>query len=333
MSDLQFTRPIGQTSRRALLLGGLAGLMMPRAGFAQSVGKTPAALPSSPVADPRLAALVEGVSQARLRADVEALAAFPTRWSDSADFGAVEDWMAATFEAVGTGATATRQPFVLPSGTARTNIIWGDPMAGRGVILIGAHLDSISENPKEYAPGANDNASGIAAMLEAQRVLSGLGFDREIVFVAFPGEEQDLIGSTACAEIAARDGWPIELVINLDMVGWHPPNADAPIVIEYDQGNEAQGNDAAARHFAEMSAQMAAAYTTLNSEHTDIWDSDYMPFEAQGFPCIGFYDNGADSAEYHSTADVPDLVDYGRLEQVARLLAATAATAAGVSEA
>jgi hypothetical protein len=42
-------------------------------------------------------------------------------------------------------------------------------------------------------------------------------------------------------------------------------------------------------------AQLAADYTSMTVEHTDIWSSDYMPFEAKGFPCIGLYDGGADS--------------------------------------
>ncbi len=120
-------------------------------------------------------------------------------------------------------------------------------------------------------------------------------------------------------------------MINLDMLAFHPASSQAPIIIEYDQGNAVAANDAAARRYAMMSAQMAAAHTSLSSTHTNIWDSDYMPFEADGFPCMGFYDGGADAPEYHTSADTVALMDFPRLEQVTRLLVATVATAAELS--
>ena len=324
----------GPISRRAMLLGGIAGLATAQELFAQAGGKQPvdAGAAVSVQADPRIGEIVADVSQDQLRETLESLMVFPTRWSESQGFGEVEDWMARAFEArdPASGQNATRQGYVMPSGNARNNILWGDPMSGRPVILIGAHLDTISELPKLSAPGANDNGSGIVAMLEAQRVLAAHSFDHEIVFVAFTGEEQDLLGSRACAERAAQDGWPIALMVNLDMVGLRPPTPDFPLVIEYDQGNVRPSNDAPARAYGEAAADLAAAHTTLVTSHTDIWDSDYMPFEAEGFTCIGFYDGGADSDEYHTTGDVIELVDFARLEQVTRLLVATVSAAAGL---
>lgn len=320
--------------RRAMMTGALAGLALPGLSRAQGAdGKTPRpeVVFRVPDRDPRVAGLVEQVSRDRLRADVVRLAGFGTRWSEGPGYAAVEDWMETAFAGAGPGGTVTRQPVAFPSGIRRNNILWGDPLSGRDVILVGAHLDSISEIPAESAPGANDNGSGIAAMLEALRVLSGQQTTREIVCVAFTGEEQGLIGSAACAMAAVHEGWPVELMINLDMLGYRPPDPAAPFFIEYDRGNATPANDAAAAAYGALAVDLAATHTTLPIAETDIWESDYMPFEREGLPCIGFYDGGASGTEYHSTRDVPERLDYDRLEQATRLLVATVATAADLA--
>ena len=285
------------------------------AGFAKE--------PHVPIAD-----LVAQVSLDRLRATVLGLSGFPTRWTDHPGFPAVTDWVADAMASTGTG-SVTRQAFAMPSGKTRANVLGGDPVEPRGIILLGAHYDSISERPAVLAPGANDNATGIAAMLEARRILSDVALNKAVVCAAFAGEEQGLIGSTACSVIARQQGWPIDLMINLDMLGFRPPDPAGPIIIEYDQGNAVPGNDAAAAEYGAMAARMAVAHTTLATTHTDIWGSDYMPFEAQGFACIGIYDGGADGPRYHSSSDIAAAVDFDRLAQVTRLLIATVVTAAG----
>ncbi len=316
-------------TRRALMQGALIAPLLAPAARAES-GLRPAKRPGPPpAADPALAALVAQVSRQRLRADVTALSAFPTRWTLAPDFPAVEEWMAAAFLATGAAPeVVTRQAYTTGSGLRRHNILCGDPLSGRRVILVGAHVDSISEQPALLAPGANDNATGIAAMLEARRLLSALTFEREIVCVAFSGEEQGLEGSAFCSATARREGWPVDLMVNLDMLGHRPDDPAAPLYIEYDQGNAVAANDGAARGYGLMAARMAAAHSTLAVAHTDIWDSDYMPFEAAGFACIGLYDGGVESPRYHSSTDTAEAVDFARLEQAVRLLVATLATAA-----
>ncbi|MCL4674965.1 MAG: M20/M25/M40 family metallo-hydrolase [Pararhodobacter sp.] len=328
----------GALDRRALILGSVAAGVLADPGLARHIapggpGKPPATAPgdAAPRANPAVGALVAQVSQARLRGHVRDLSGFPTRWTQGPDFHRVESWVAEAFVRGGAAPGAvSRQAYAIPSGLARHNILVGNPRDPRGVILVGAHMDSTSERTAMSAPGANDNATGVAVVLEAHHLLSRRRLDREIVFVAFSGEEQDLLGSRACAALARRQGWPIELMLNLDMLGHHPADPRAPIVIEYDQGNAVAANDARARAFALLAARLAAQHATLAVTHTDIWDSDYMPFEAAGFPCIGLYDNGAESAQYHTTSDTADRVDFPRLEQAARIVVATLATVAGL---
>lgn len=227
------------------------------------------------------------------------------------------------------GGSATRQPFEMPEGKERHNIVAGNPLSGKEVVLVGAHFDAISQTPASNAPGANDNATGVAAMLEVHRILAARDATREVVCVAFAGEEQGLLGSMACARIAAEEGWPIALMLNLDMLGWRPPTARTPMIVEYDQGNAVAANDADARAFGLRAAALATEHTTLTTAHTNIWSSDYMPFEARGYPAIGLYDGGADDGaqggHYHTTRDTPDNVDYARLEQATRLAVAIVA--------
>ena len=339
MTLRKFVDAAGACNRRSVLLGALAFGLIARPGLArQSAAKPPEKAPmaggsapiATPIDAPTLDALLAQVSQERLRAHVEGLSAFPTRWSEGPDFQRVEDWVADAFAAQSASAVITRQAYTMTSGRGRNNIIVGNPRDPRGVVLIGAHMDSISEQPSVSAPGANDNATGVSVLLEAHRLLSAQAFAKEIVFVAFSGEEQDLQGSAACAAIARREGWPIDVMINLDMLGFHPADPQAPVIIEYDQDNAASTNDAAARAYGLLAANLAAAHSTLATAHTDIWDSDYMPFERAGFVCIGFYDDGAESPEYHTTSDTADRVDFPRLEQVARIVVATLATVAGM---
>jgi Peptidase family M28 len=277
-------------------------------------------------ADPEVTELVASVSEARLKAAMETLVAWGTRWTFAPHIDQVTAAIREAFVAAGYPQAAVRfQPFSMPGSASQRNVLCGSATAGSGVVLLCAHYDSISRTPAA-APGCDDNASGIAVMLEAARVLRDAGLDQHILCAAFGGEEQGLYGSHACAEIAATGGWDIRLVINLDMVGYRDPARPDLVTVEFDQGNAQPGNDAAARGHAMTMAQAAADYTSLQVEHTDIWNSDYMPFEAKGYACIGIYDGAADAPFYHSTEDTLDKVDLARAAEVTRLVVATVAT-------
>jgi Zn-dependent M28 family amino/carboxypeptidase len=71
-----------------------------------------------------------------------------------------------------------------------------------------------------------------------------------------------------------------------------------------------------------LMAQAAADYTSLTVEHTDIWNSDYIPFEAKGYPCIGVYEASQNPA-YHRTIDTLEQIDMAHLSEVAKMVVAT----------
>jgi Zn-dependent M28 family amino/carboxypeptidase len=149
-----------------------------------------------------------------------------------------------------------------------------------------------------------------------------------VLFAAFGGEEQGLFGSQACADVAAREGWPLDLMINLDMIGYRKPGAAARVTVEYDHGNRHPGNDAASKAFGLTMAQAARDYTPLHVLHADITSSDYMPFEAKGYACIGAYD-ADENPHYHKTGDTPATLDYAHLADVVRMVLATIVVVAG----
>jgi hypothetical protein len=280
------------------------------------------------VADPRLPALLAKVDARRLGTRVKNLAAFGTRWTYSPKIHRVPEWVHDQFRAMGYAETDIRyQPFAVPGRGAQRNVLCGARPGASGVVLLCAHYDSISEKPAAVAPGADDNATGVAVLLEAAEVLRGVSLGRGLLFAAFGGEEQALYGSTKCAGIAAAEHWRIELVLNMDMIGYQDPARPRHIVVEYDQGNARTDNDAAARRFGQLMARAAAEYTALTTEHTDIWDSDYMPFEALGYPCIGVYEAARNPA-YHRSTDTVGVLDMTFLAEVAKMVIATAYLAA-----
>jgi hypothetical protein len=279
--------------------------------------------------DPRVSALVDQVDPQRLRRRIEALGSFGTRWTYSATVARVPEWIRDRFLEIGYPAGDVRmQPFDVPGRSRQHNVLCGPDGAHPGFVLVCAHYDSLSESPGTSAPGADDNASGLAVLLEAAELLRSVTLRRGVLFAAFGGEEQGLLGSMACAEVAAAEGWRIDVVLNLDMVAYQDPGRPHVVIVEYDQGNRNPGNDAAAKAFGLMMAQAAADHTNLSIEHTDIWNSDYMPFEAKGYACIGVFE-GSENPGYHKTADTVDVLDMDHLAQVAKMVAATLYRIAG----
>jgi len=294
----------------------------------EAVGTHPSASNKSKKIDAATKALADAVSAARLKQRIEKLAGFKTRWTYSDQVTAVTEWIRDQFLQQGYGAPKVRfQKFTVPgmSGVhaqTQRNVLCGAGKDDPGIVLVCAHYDSISQTPAKLAPGADDNGSGIAVVLEAAQLLHQAPLKRGVLFAAFGGEEQGLFGSAECARIAADEGWKIDVVINLDMIAYQAPDKLRHIVIEYDQGNRNPGNDAAAKAFGLQMAQVAADYTNLIVTHTDIWNSDYIPFEEKGYACIGLYE-ASENPGYHKTSDVLASLDMDHLAEVAKLLVAT----------
>jgi len=213
-------------------------------------------------ADPSIARALASIDASRIEKTIGTLVDFATRNSlTSMETGlppgqgaqAAADWIAAQFEETskqcGGCLEVNRDVFTadpasgaswagrVPRPTKMTNIYailrGADPAQAGRMVLVTGHYDSINSNAfKNWAdtsgaaPGANDDASGVAVSLECARALSKLRFPATIVFVAVDGEEEGLIGSAHLAHLARERGWQLEAVLNNDIVGGNTTPGD-----------------------------------------------------------------------------------------------------------
>ncbi|NQZ76038.1 MAG: M28 family peptidase [Ekhidna sp.] len=186
--------------------------------------------------------IIEQVDASRIESDIRKLVSFGTRHtmsetkSDSRGIGAARRWIKAEFEAISEncgGCLEVSMHRTLEKGSAKTRITKdtevvnvlaikkGTKYPNRYVIMAG-DIDSRVSDPLNYtddSPGANDNASGMAGVIEAARVLSKYEFESSILLVGLSGEEQGLYGGKHLAAKAKEEGWEIIGVLNNDMIG------------------------------------------------------------------------------------------------------------------
>ncbi|MFC4688869.1 M28 family peptidase [Dokdonia genika] len=192
--------------------------------------------------DTRIYDIIDAVSEDRLRADVKKLADFGTRHtlsdtvSNTRGIGAARRWIKSEFEKTSQACNNCLDVFfqsdLVKKGTnpriikdvAVVNVVAvqkGSKYPNRYILMSG-DIDSRISDPTNYtddAPGANDNASGMAGTLEAARVLSKYTFENSIIYVGLSGEEQGLFGGKGLAAYAKEQGWEIIGIMNNDMIG------------------------------------------------------------------------------------------------------------------
>jgi hypothetical protein len=193
-----------------------------------------------PAEDLRLYDIGTAASATRLQGDIETLAGFGTRHSlsdtesDSRGIGAARRWIKAEFEAISAGCGGCLEVLMIgdtvsgenriPDPTEIISVIAiqrGSTDPNRMVMMSGDIYSRISDpmNATDDSPGANDNASGMAGVIEAARVLSQYRFPASIVYAGLAGEEQGLFGGQIVAAHAQQHGWNLDAVLNNDMIG------------------------------------------------------------------------------------------------------------------
>jgi hypothetical protein len=268
---------------------------------------------------------ISSVSKSNIELWISHLASFHTRHTKSKFIDKVADWLKAEFGKFGYGDVNFHN--YDEEGYALKNVVCHKKGRSNKTNLICAHYDSRMKdlNDSEFrAPGADDNASGIAAILETSRILCDVSLEDSVQFVFFSGEEQGLWGSKHYAQYLKDSNVNLHRLINLDMVGY-PPSGKPIIVIERDMGNAVAGNDQDSQRFGEVMEQTAVDYTDLQVMLGPIYDSDYMPFEALGYVVAGLYDGGAidQNTHYHSSTDIPSAVNMDYVVSTTKLLLAT----------
>lgn len=262
-------------------------------------------------ADAKIAAAIHGVEAAKVEADIAKLVSFGTRSTLSSAVTdlpagqgilAAADWIESEFKgmsaACGRCLEVKRDDFVEP-GSAASRIKQPTRLVNVYAVMHGTeksapwelvtgHYDSRATDvmdPRVGAPGANDDASGVAVSLESARVLSKMKLPGTIVFVAVAGEEEALNGSAHLAKLAKAEGWPLQAVLNNDIVGGdttpgdtmqdksvvrvfseNVPSSATPEQVKTMLGLGAE-NDSPSRQVARYVAELAPAYFKPTEVH------------------------------------------------------------------
>jgi hypothetical protein len=290
--------------------------------------------------DLRLYDIAGAASAERIEADIRKLVGFGTRHSlsvtdsETRGVGAARRWIQAEFEKISKacggcleirviGDTVSGQPRI-PEPHEIVSVLAfqrGSSDPGRMVMMSGDIDNRVSDpmNRVGDSPGANDNASGMAGVLEAARVLSGYEFAGTIVYAALAGEEQGLWGGKIVAQTAIDEGWNLDAVLNNDMIGniaginGVVDNHSARIFSEgvrwvetpeegerrYREGGEV---DSASRNLARYVKNVGEQYIT-NLDLMMVYRLDrfgrgghHRPFNRAGFPAMATPSNSSTSS-------------------------------------
>lgn len=317
--------------------------------------------------DKEIAAALDQISAANIQANIAALVGFGTRSTLSAQdpasiaagrgIGAAREWIRRRFEKYSqdcggclevrvdsyTQPPAERvdKPTVISNVYA---ILKGtDTGTAARVVLVTGHYDSRNSDNFDIthdAPGANDDASGVAVSLECARVLSKLKPRATIIFLAVAGEEQGLYGSSAFARNAHAQQMNIEAVLNDDIVGGNrSAEQDAQTVRVFSAGDNDSPSRQLARYVAEVAGQYGGPVRPMLVFRADRYlrGGDHLPFNEQGYAAVRFTEYREDFTRQHQTVrteggvqygDVIEHVDADYVAGVARVNAATLASLA-----
>lgn len=365
--------------------------MKPGFGAALAAGLLASACMSITITDdakPKPAATVSAnlksissqVSEANLRGYIEKMVSFGTRstisdqTSPTRGIGAARKWVESEFRSIGAACGGCLE-YALPSDTVTGNrypqptLVVDVVAIQRGttdpnrVVIIQGHLDSrnsTNENVTDDAPGANDDASGVSAVIESARILSKQKFAATIVYAALSGEEQGLSGGTILANYAKAQGWQVEAVLNNDIVGNSRGlngKIDDKTVRVFSEGVRATETAAMANgrkvnggEVDSPSRNLARYMTQIAEDHMPDFrvrmiyrrdrygrGGDQTPFQDAGYPAVRVTEGAENWNHQHQTirtengvfyGDTIDYVDFAYLARVTRLNAMTLASLA-----
>lgn len=322
--------------------------------------------------DAEIQKMLREVSPKNIETTIRRLVGFGTRNTLSEQdnpargIGAARDYLFGEFQKIsrdcGDCLTVEKQTFLqpksnrIPEPTNLTNVVatlrgTTDPTR---IYVVSGHYDSMCTSPidaKCDAPGANDDASGTAAVIEMARVMSKRKFDATIIFMAVAGEEQGLLGAAHFAEQAKQKQMNIEAMFTNDIIGGVTTFKNSPIrnsVRVFSEGvpsseTEAEAgtrrsvggeNDSASRQLARFIKETADLYSpkfgVMMIYRRDRYGrgGDHIPFVERGFAAVRFTEPNEDYDHQHQNVrtekgkfygDTPEFVDFGYVANVARV--------------
>ena len=388
---------------KTILALGLAFVSLPCLAQADYLQYGTPLTPSAP--DPAIAKALTTIQPASIQQTIETLVGFGTRSTLSSmeadlpkgkGINAASDWIYGQFEAISRGCggclEVKRDVFTadqtsggrwagrIPRPTRITNVYailrGSDPAEANRMVLVTGHYDSADLNlfdDRGAAPGANDDASGVAVSLECARALSKLHLPATIVFAAVAGEEQGLVGATHLAQLARQDGWELEAVLNNDIVGGNTTPGDTQKLKDrvrvFSEGIPAtatadevrrihalgEENDSPSRELARAIAAAARTYLAAGSNAAGFSaflvarpdryrrGGDHMAFNQEGFAAVRFTEWREDFQHQHQNVVRPaagsnepvlgDLPEFVDFRYVAQVARLNAATLATLAAA
>src|SRR6266480_1425702 len=312
--------------------------------------------------DPEIEKMLSEINMDSLKWYITKLVSFGTRNTLSTQkdpkrgIGAARTWVLNKFNEISKQSggklvafidTTTLQPdgrrvdSTLLLGNVVARLSGTDPNDDR-IFIISGHLDNMRTNVLDRvndAPGANDDASGCAAVLECARIMSKHSFPASVIFVTVSGEEQGLLGSTFMAEKAKRENWNIEGVLNNDIMGSNNSNETNIInntkVRVFSEGlpafeldKKATGirnlgleNDGAARQLARYVKETGERYVP-NLEVIMIYRNDrflrggdHTPYVQRGYAAVRITEMNENFHHQHQDVRIDSSIQYGDLPE------------------
>ncbi|MEP6922920.1 MAG: M28 family metallopeptidase [Pyrinomonadaceae bacterium] len=338
---------------------------------------------SSTKSNPEIKKMLAEVSAKNVETTIRKLVSFGTRNTLSEQdnrergIGAALDYLFGEFQKIsqdcGGCLTVEKQIFTqpkaarVPEPTILTNVVatlkGNQAESADRFYVVSGHYDSMCTSPTDAkcdAPGANDDASGVSAVLEMARVMSKRNFDASIIFMAVAGEEQGLLGATYNAEQAKQKSMNVEAMFTNDIIGGvtsyknSPERQSVRVFAEGVPSNETEAeanlrrsvggeNDSPSRQIARFIKEQSEIYSprfrvnVIYRRDRYLRGGDHIPFLERGFPAIRFTEPNEDYTHQHQNVrtengvqygDLPEFVDYGYVANVARInLAALAGLA------
>lgn len=266
-----------------------------------------------------------------LKSTVEKLASYPTRNSLSAHIKPACEWLADQLRPL-PNMQVELMEYTMPKGnrvpedTPGYQMVATLPGKTDRRIIIGGHIDSLNLEVKPTdgpAPGANDDASGVAVVAELARILSATEHNQTLVFVAFSGEEQGLLGSTALAQRAVDEKWQIDAVLSNDTVGSSSNLAgqkdDKRIRIFSEESKNHQSRELAriAEFFIRQTMEDFRAKLVFRRDRFGR-GGDHTPFANAGFNAVRFIEVHEEYTHQHTPRDLVEFMDFEYLARVAQ---------------
>lgn len=306
-----------------------------------------------------LVAPLPNVDESRLRAIIEHLATFNTRNTSSPELSQAADWVATEFRKIpGLNVEIFNYDIHkgqrVPADKTVVEVVATLPGKTDHRVIIGGHMDSINMTRgadvfTARAPGANDDLSGVALTMEAARLMSTRQWNDTLVFVAFSGEEQGLLGSAALARFARQHNWKIDGVLSNDMVGNTSDHLgekdDRNVRVFSEESPEHQSRELARYIEWIQDTRKESLFFDAGLARKRVGrpghgiklvfrkdrfgrGGDHSSFNNEGFTAVRFVEVFEEYTRQHTPLDLPDHVDYHYLANNTRANILTASALA-----